>query len=262
MNYTIYQVDAFAEKLFTGNPAAVVPLNQWLPDELLQKIAAENNLAETVYYIVKDHSIEIRWFTPNTEVDLCGHATLAAAFILNKHEGFPNTIIPFYSPRSGDLPVSVKENLYTMDFPCDTIQDVPLTNELITTTSIKPVRAFKGKTDYMLVFDKHEDIETMKPNYSVIQTLEARGLIVTAKGKDCDFVSRFFAPQCGINEDPVTGSAHTTLTPYWSRVLNKKSLTATQLSSRKGKLSCVLNKDRVEITGQAVLYMKGKIEIQ
>jgi len=181
---------------------------------------------------------------------------------LNKQEGFPNTIIPFYSPRSGDLPVSVKENLYTMDFPCDDIQDVPLTNELISTTSIKPVRAFKGKTDYMLVFDKQEDIETMKPNYSVIQTLDARGLIVTAKGKDCDFVSRFFAPQCGINEDPVTGSAHTTLTPYWSEVLNKKSLTATQLSSRKGKLSCVLNKDRVEITGQAVLYMKGKIEIQ
>jgi len=144
MNYTIYQVDAFAEKLFTGNPAAVVPLNQWLPDELLQKIATENNLAETVYYIVKDHSIEIRWFTPNTEVDLCGHATLAAAFILNKQEGYPNTIIPFYSPRSGDLPVSVKENLYTMDFPCDSIQDVPLTNELISTTSIKPVKGFQG----------------------------------------------------------------------------------------------------------------------
>lgn len=262
MTYTLYQVDAFAEKLFTGNPAAVVPLKKWLPDELLQKIAAENNLAETVYYIINEETIDIRWFTPNTEVDLCGHATLAAAFVLHTQENFQDSIIPFYSSRSGRLPVSVKDDFYTMDFPSDHFKEVPLTHELISTTSARPVKAFKGKTDYMLVFDDDEDIEKIKPNFSVIQTLDARGLIVTAKGKDADFVSRFFAPQCGINEDPVTGSAHTTLTPYWAEVLNKKSLTAVQLSSRRGKLNCVLNNDRVEITGTAVLYMKGEIEIQ
>ena len=262
MTYTLYQVDAFAEKLFTGNPAAVVPLKKWLPDELLQKIAAENNLAETVYYIVNKDTIDIRWFTPNTEVDLCGHATLAAAFVLHTQENFQNSIIPFYSSRSGRLPVSVKGDFYTMNFPIDYYKEIPLTNELTSTTSAHPIKAFKGKTDYMLVFDDDEDIEQLKPNFSVIQTLDARGLIVTAKGKDTDFVSRFFAPQCGVNEDPVTGSAHTTLTPYWAEVLNKKSLTAVQLSSRRGKLNCVLNNDRVEITGTAVLYMKGDIEIQ
>lgn len=261
MTYTIYQVDAFTEKLFTGNPAAVVPLETWLPDELLQKIAAENNLAETVYYVFNGDSIDIRWFTPSIEVDLCGHATLAAAYILHTQEGFNKPIIPFYSPRSGNLPVSVNGDFYTMNFPSDHFKEVSLTNELISTTSIKPIKAFKGKTDYMLVFDSCDEIEQLKPNLSVIQTLNARGLIVTAKGRDCDFVSRFFGPQSGVNEDPVTGSAHTTLTPYWAEVLNKKSLTATQLSSRRGKLSCVLNNDRVDITGQAVLYMKGEIEI-
>lgn len=261
MKYTIYQVDAFTEHLFSGNPAAVVPLTHWLSDELLQKIAAENNLSETVYYIINDDSIDIRWFTPNTEVDLCGHATLAAAYVLHTQENFQQPVIPFYSSRSGNLPVTVLPNGYTLNFPKDRLGEVAITEELKSTTNRIPIKAYKGKTDYMLVFADQDDITTLQPNLSVIEQLDARGLIVTAKGEQVDFVSRFFGPQCGVNEDPVTGSAHTTLTPYWAEVLNKESLIALQLSSRQGKLQCSLVGDRVEITGQAVLYMKGEIQI-
>jgi PhzF family phenazine biosynthesis protein len=261
MKYTLYQVDAFASQLFSGNPAAVVPLTQWLSDELLQKIAAENNLSETVYYIIKEDVIEIRWFTPAAEVDLCGHATLATAFVLKNQEGFTGQVIPFYSHRSGHLPVTINEGSFTMNFPCDIITEVELTDALKHTSNKEPLKAFKGKTDYMLVFEKQSDISSMQPNFSAIEKLQARGLIVTAKGEDCDFVSRFFGPQCGVNEDPVTGSAHTTLTPYWSSVLNKHDFTARQLSARSGDLACTLVGDRVEITGKAVLFMKGEFFI-
>lgn len=261
MKYTIYQVDAFASQLFSGNPAAVVPLAEWLSDDLLQKIAAENNLSETVYYIIKDDVIEIRWFTPAAEVDLCGHATLATAYVLKNCEGFTGQVIPFYSHRSGHLPVTINEDSFTMNFPCDVISQVDLTHELVQTSNKEPLKAFKGKTDYMLVFEKQSDISSMQPNFSAIEKLQARGLIVTAKGDDCDFVSRFFGPQCGVNEDPVTGSAHTTLTPYWSSVLNKHDFTARQLSTRSGDLLCTLTGDRVEITGKAVLFMKGEISL-
>ena len=261
MKYTIYQVDAFAEKLFSGNPAAVIPLTEWLPDDLLLSISAENNLCETAYYVIKENSVEIRWFTPNTEVDLCGHATLATAYVLKTQENFSEELIPFYSHRSGPLPVTSHGHLFTMSFPIDNLTEVELTNELFSTTNRKPVKAFKGKSDYMLVFNEQQEIEQLSPNLSAIEKLDARGLIVTAKGNDCDFVSRFFGPQCGVNEDPVTGSAHTTLTPYWAEQLGKSELEAIQVSSRRGKLSCKLVGDRVEITGQAVLYMKGQIEL-
>ena len=261
MKYTIYQVDAFAEKIFSGNPAAVIPLNEWLPDDLLLSIAAENNLSETAFYVIKDNSVEIRWFTPSTEVDLCGHATLATAYVLKKEEKFPEELIPFYSHRSGSLPVTSKGNLFTMSFPKDNLTEVELTNELLSTTNRKPVKAFKGKSDYMLIFHDQQEIEQIIPTLTAIENLDARGLIVTAKGNTCDLVSRFFGPKCGVNEDPVTGSAHTTLTPYWAEKLGKNQLEAIQVSSRRGNLSCRLIDDRVEITGQAVLYMKGQIEI-
>lgn len=261
MKYTIYQVDAFAEKLFSGNPAAVIPLTEWLPDDLLLNIAAENNLSETAYYVIKENSVEIRWFMPTTEVDLCGHATLATAFVLKTQENFASEQIPFYSHRSGPLPVTSHGNVFTMSFPQDNLVEVELTDELLSATNHKPLKAFKGKSDYMLIFNDQQEIKQLSPNLSAIEKLDARGLIVTAKGTDCDFVSRFFCPKGGVNEDPVTGSAHTTLTPYWAKKLGKNELVAIQVSSRRGKLSCKLIGDCVEITGQAVLYMKGEIEI-
>ena len=261
MILTIYQVDSFAEKVFKGNPAAVCPLTTWLSDELLLNIASENNLSETAFYVVNKDQIEIRWFTPNIEVDLCGHATLAAAFILHKYENFNGSVIPFFSSCSGHLPVTIHDDSYTLDFPVDPIIPIAITEELISTTNMKPVFAFKGKTDIMLVFENQAQIKNLSPQLSNIERLEARGLIVTAKGETCDFVSRFFGPRAGINEDPVTGSAHTTLTPYWANQLNKIELTAEQISSRGGKLHCKLVNDRVEITGKAVLYLKGEISI-
>jgi len=262
MKLTIYQVDAFAEKVFQGNPAAVCPLTEWLNDELLLKIAAENNLSETAFYVIKEYCIEIRWFTPNTEVDLCGHATLATAFILHTKENFIGDLIPFHSSRSGDLPITINsDNSYTLNFPLDHITEIKLSETLVNATNVQPISAYKGKSDIMLVFEKQVDIETLQPNLSLIEKLDARGLIVTASGNDCDFVSRFFAPQVGVAEDPVTGSAHTTLTPYWADKLNKLELTAEQVSARRGKLNCKLENDRVKITGNAMLYMMGEIYI-
>ena len=259
MKVTIYQVDAFAEKVFQGNPAAVCPLQEWVSNELLLKIAAENNLSETAFYVIKDDCVEIRWFTPNTEVDLCGHATLATAFVLANQEKYSINLIPFFSGRSGSLPVTVNNDEFTLNFPSDIIKEIQLSDELLTATSLKPISAYQGKSDIMLVFEKQIDIENLQPNLSIIQQLKARGLIVTAKGKESDFVSRFFGPKVGINEDPVTGSAHTTLTTYWAEEFNKTELKAVQVSARRGILKCKLLHDRVEITGKAILYMKGDI---
>jgi PhzF family phenazine biosynthesis protein len=260
MKLNIYQVDAFAEKVFQGNPAAVCPLKEWLDDPLLLKIAAENNLSETAFYVIREDNIEIRWFTPLTEVDLCGHATLATAFVLHTQEGFAGKLIPFHSIRSGHLPVTInQDHAYTLDFPLDQLTEISISESMRNATSLHPIKAYKGKSDLMLIFENQEEIEQLKPNLSVIEKLDARGLIVTAKGNDCDFVSRFFGPQVGVNEDPVTGSAHTTLTNYWADTLTKNELQAAQISSRKGKLTCKKVDDRVEITGKAILYMKGEI---
>lgn len=261
MRFTIYQVDAFAENVFEGNPAAVCPLQEWIEDDLLLKIAAENNLSDTAFYVIKNDCIEIRWFTPNSEVSLCGHATLAAAFVLVNEGNFKDTLIPFVSIKSGNLPVYIQKDSFTLDFPADQFNEIIVSDDLQKATSAKPLRAFKGKSDIMLVFDKPHDIENLSPDLSLIEKLDARGLIVTSKGKDCDFVSRFFAPKFGINEDPVTGSAHTTLAPFWAGELNKLELTAQQVSKRKGNLWCKIEGDRVKITGKAVLYMKGEIFI-
>jgi PhzF family phenazine biosynthesis protein len=262
MTQKIYQVDAFADKVFSGNPAAVCPLDKWLNDDILQKIAMENNLAETAFYVRKGDQFELRWFTPAVEVDLCGHATLAAAFVLFNHENYTGARIEFYSPRSGLLTVTKKGELLTLNFPTDIFEPVPLTDEILNCFDIVPHSAFKGKTDYLLVFDKEEDILNIKPDFNKIKKLHSRGVIISSKGNHVDFVSRFFGPQVGINEDPVTGSAHTTLTPYWAKQLNKTELTAIQLSERRGHLFCKYLNDRVEISGKGKLYLTGEIFIE
>lgn len=255
----IYQVDAFAKEVFSGNPAAVCPLTSWLSDDIMQKIAEENNLAETVFYVPKNNQFEIRWFTPITEVDLCGHATLAAAYVIFNIQNYSSKLIEFFSHRSGKLTVEKNEDLLTLNFPTDVFENVDVTEELKTCFNILPSEIYKGKTDYMFVFDKQQSIENIVPNFSNISNLPCRGVIITAKGTAVDFVSRFFAPQCGVNEDPVTGSAHTTLIPYWSKKLNKTTMTAIQLSARKGFLTCVDKGDRVEISGKGKLYLVGEI---
>ncbi len=255
----IYQVDAFTGKLFGGNPAAVCILDKWLDDELMQNIGAENNLAETAFIVPKDSEFEIRWFTPSIEVELCGHATLASAFVVFEYIGFKEDEIIFNSPLSGVLKVKREKDLLTLDFPADGINPVVPPTELIKGIAINPVETYKGKTDYMAVLNSEEDVRMVKPDFQLIGKLEARGLIVTAPGDEGDFVSRFFAPQSGIDEDPVTGSAHTTLIPYWSMRLGKKKMVAKQISKRTGTLYCTDNGLRVKIGGYAKLYMVGEI---
>ncbi|QQS30154.1 MAG: PhzF family phenazine biosynthesis protein [Sphingobacteriales bacterium] len=263
MKQKIYQIDAFTDKVFSGNSAAVCPLDHWLSDEILQKIAMENNLAETVFYVKQDDKqYQIRWFTPTVEVDLCGHATLAAAYVLFNHEHHKENIIHFYSSRSGALTVTKQDKLLILNFPTDNIEQIEVSDEITRCFDLKPQLAFKGKTDYLLVFDNEEEIRKVTPVFDLISKLNVRGVIITAKGDTVDFVSRFFAPQTGINEDPVTGSAHTTLTPYWAKQLGKTELTAMQLSERKGYLQCTYLNDRVEISGQGKLYLIGEIYLE
>lgn len=260
MKIKIYQIDAFADKIFSGNPAAVCPLNEWLPDELLQNIAMENNLAETAFYVKEIEGLRIRWFTPTIEVDLCGHATLATAFVLFYHENYSEEKIVFNS-RSGPLTITKSDEVLTLNFPVDTLVEVNSIPELEQGLGVKPLKTFKGKTDYMLVFENEDQIKNMNPDFKLIGTVNTRGIIVTAKGDNVDFVSRFFGPQSGMDEDPVTGSAHTSLSPYWAKVLNKTEFTALQLSKRLGKLKCKLLGDRVEISGTAKLFLVGTISI-
>ncbi|MCL6258175.1 PhzF family phenazine biosynthesis protein [Aquiflexum sp. TKW24L] len=261
MELKIYQVDAFSDKVFGGNPAAVVPLKEWLEDDILQKIALENNLSETAFYVKEENNIVLRWFTPGTEVDLCGHATLATAHVLFEHEGFEGSEISFFSLRSGILKVRKEGSQLVMDFPLDQIEEIEMAKELTDPFSPKPIQAFKGKTDYILVFENENQIRTLNFDLTLISKLPVRGVIVTAKGEKVDFVSRFFGPQVGVPEDPVTGSAHTSLTPIWSQKLGKEELTAVQVSAREGKVGCKLLAERVILTGNAVTYLIGKIYI-
>ncbi|HEU5053863.1 MAG TPA: PhzF family phenazine biosynthesis protein [Hanamia sp.] len=261
MKQIIYQADAFTSELFGGNPAAVCPLVSWLPDDLMQKIGMENNLSETAFFVWSNDHFDIRWFTPTTEVDLCGHATLASAFVLFHEEGFKGNQITFHSKRSGSLTVFRNGDLLTLDFPADQLTRAELTKELTGGFNLKPLEAYKGKTDYMLVFNNEREIKNLQPDFQKIAKINARGIIATAKGNEVDFVSRFFGPAAGVNEDPVTGSAHTTLAPYWSEKLAKKELTAIQLSGRKGYLKCTYLAERVKISGECRLYLKGEIFI-
>lgn len=261
MKQRIYQVDAFAEKVFEGNPAAVCLLESWPEDRWMQQIAMENNLAETAFLVPSESTYEIRWFTPEIEVDLCGHATLASAFVLFNHEGVDTNEIDFHSPRSGALSVAKGENDHLiLNFPADSIERIDSNSELNEAIGKTPLETWKGKTDYMLVYKNQDEIESIKPNFFKLDRVNARGVIVTAPGKEFDFVSRFFAPQSGVNEDPVTGSAHTSLTPYWADNLDKRKLNARQISARGGNLVCEYEGQRVKIGGKAVLYLIGEIE--
>ncbi len=257
---TIYQVDAFTEKIFGGNPAAVCPLENWLPNDLMQNIAMENNLAETAFYVPKGNHFELRWFTPTIEVDLCGHATLASAHVIFTN-GFEENEIIFISPRSGELRVRKNEGMYTMNFPTDVLQKVAAPSEIIEGLGISPLEVFKGKTDYMVIVENQTIIESLQPDFRLLEKLDARGTIVTAPGHDADFVSRCFFPQAGVDEDPTTGSAHTSMIPYWANKLGKTEMTAIQLSNRKGHLRGKYLNDRVEISGFAKTYLIGEIFI-
>ena len=260
MTLTLFQVDAFTDHLFGGNPAAVCPLEQWLPDATMQNIAMENNLAETAFFIPKEDHFHLRWFTPAVEVDLCGHATLATAYVLFHYLDWKKPELVFES-RSGILRVKKDNDLLTLDFPADSLQLIEPSKELNSCLGIEPLETYLGKTDFMAVVASQKEVENLQPDFLRMSRLTGRGVIVTAPGETVDFVSRFFAPQVGINEDPVTGSAHTTLTPFWSARLGKTNLKAIQLSARKGHLNCQLKGDRVEISGKGQLYMKGDIHI-
>jgi PhzF family phenazine biosynthesis protein len=261
MKIKMYQVDAFTEQLFGGNPAAVCITEQWLPETLMQSIAAENNLAETAFITADEDGYGIRWFTPTVEVDLCGHATLAAAHVIFHHLDYRDNEVVFHSRNSGRLSVRRHGAMLSLDFPADEYKRVTTPLALEQALGIEPMATYKGKTDYMAVLPSEQDVASLAPNMALLNTLEARGVIVTAMGDNVDFVSRFFAPQSGINEDPVTGSAHTTLTPYWARELGKMKLSAMQLSARAGRLWCRHLGDRVEISGHAVTYMQAEIEV-
>lgn len=226
----------------------------------MQNIAMENNLAETAFVVRAGSEYEIRWFTPELEVDLCGHATLASAFVLFEYSDVPSNKIEFLSPRSGPLSVEKKEDgMLILDFPADEMRPIEPYDELNTAIGKEPLESWKGKTDYMLIFGSQAEIASLEPDFLLLNTVEARGVIVTAPGDEVDFVSRFFAPKAGVNEDPVTGSAHTSLTPYWAHKLGKNSLTARQISKRGGNLICENKENRVKIGGYATLYLVGEI---
>jgi PhzF family phenazine biosynthesis protein len=250
MKIKLYQVDAFTDTLFHGNPAAVCILDDWLDEALMQHIALENNLSETAFAVRENNHFHIRWFTPVTEVNLCGHATLATAHVLFTQYHHPSNEIIFKSRHSGVLTVRKEGRYLTLDFPADTIKKATPPPGLIKSIGKKPQEVWKGKADYLLVYKNEQDIRTISPNFHLLSQIKARGTIITAPGKTSDFVSRFFAPQLGINEDPVTGSAHTTLIPYWATKLNKKELSARQLSQRQGTLHCRLENNRVAISGK------------
>lgn len=257
----IYQVDAFADAVFQGNPAAICIMDDHLPDKTLQSIAAENNLAETAFIWNHEDRFLIRWFTPTIEVDLCGHATLASAYTLfHIHAGLGRKVM--FDSRSGPLYVTKNEDeLLVLDFPRDQYVKAACPPFLEAALGTSIMDCIKGKSDYLVRIDNEITLKNIKPDFSIIKTLNSRGLIVTAPGDKVDFVSRCFFPQSGIDEDPVTGSAHTTLIPYWSDLLSKKDFIARQISSRSGTLYCTLSDHRVLIGGYARLYMEGKIYI-
>jgi PhzF family phenazine biosynthesis protein len=260
MKLKIFQVDAFTSELFKGNPAAVVPLIEWLPDALMQQVALENNLSETAFFIPENDQFHIRWFTPKTEVKLCGHATLATAHVLFNELNFQKELISFTS-QSGMLSVRKVDDKLQLNFPADFVRAEPRNEALNAAFGIQATETFKGRTDYLLLFDSEEQIRNIRPNFHLLYQTNARGIMVTAKGNEVDFVSRFFAPGVGVDEDPVTGSAHTSLVPFWANHLNKTELTALQLSARGGQLWCTLAGDRVLIAGKAVTYLRGEIEV-
>lgn len=265
MNLSLYQIDAFTNKLFGGNPAAVIPLTEWLDTKLMQQLGLENNLSETVFFVPSanaDSDYDIRWFTPGIEINLCGHATLASAYVLFNLLGFNKPELKFNS-KSGILTITKKNDLFTMDFP--SWKPAPLTeynpslSEVLGDVVIKNVYQYR---DLLVELENEEVVKDCDPDFTLMKKHFDK-IIITAKGNTVDFVSRFFAPAAGVNEDPVTGSAHSQLIPYWSEKLGEKKMHALQLSQRGGELWCEqLDEERVGISGECVFYMKGEIQLQ
>jgi PhzF family phenazine biosynthesis protein len=261
MRIPLYQIDAFADGPFTGNPAAVCPLDAWLPDALMQAIAAENNLSETAFFVPEAEGWRLRWFTPTTEVDLCGHATLASAYVIFNVFAPDRQRVVFRTEKAGDLVVTRDGGLLALDFPARPPAPCAALPGLGKALGLEPTGVFAAR-DYLAVYDDSDDVAALAPDFAALATLDRFAVIVTAPGRgEIDFVSRFFAPRQGVDEDPVTGSAHCTLIPYWAGRLGKIRLNARQLSRRGGSLCCELDGDRVKIAGRAVLYLTGTIEI-
>ena len=259
MSIPYYQVDAFTDRLFAGNPAGVCVLTDWLPDATLQAIAAENNLAETAFVVRRDGHFDLRWFTPNLEMDLCGHATLASAHVIFQHLGCQGSAVRFQT-KSGLLTGTCERELLTLDFPARPAIPCPTPPDLIAGLGATPLVTAKAR-DYLAVFDSEQTVRNLKPDMAALLRLDCLGIIATAPGKQCDFVSRFFAPRAGVPEDPVTGSAHCTLIPYWAERLARMKLHARQVSPRGGELYCDLRGERVNIAGCAVTYFTGFLQV-
>ena len=260
MAIPLYQIDAFASELFEGNPAAVCPLRQWLPDAVMQSIAAENNLSETAFFVAEGNRFRIRWFTPVSEVDLCGHATLASAYVLFHILGYEKDRIDFAS-RSGILTLAKQEDWIVMDFPLKPPSSCAVPEAIVAAFGKAPIECLRAD-DYLAVFETETEVESADPDFGQLVKLDLRGVIITAASDRFDFVSRFFAPRYGIPEDPVTGSAYTQLAPYWASVTGKKRFHAGKLSARGGELFCEVAGDRVLIRGKAVKYLEGRIDIE
>jgi len=260
MEIPLYQIDAFTSKLFKGNPAAVCPIDKWLPPEIMQSIAKENNLSETAFFVPQGNNFHIRWFTPESEVDLCGHATLAAAYVLFNILDYKRDRIKFDS-KSGMLAVTKDNEQIVLDFPAQppVLCDIP--KEIMEAFDIVPIECLKSE-DFVVVFERELDIEAANPDSEPLKKLDLRGVIITAKSYRYDFVARFFAPKYGVPEDPVTGSAYTQLAPYWASKIGSKKFRVKQMSSRGGELSCEVVGDRVFISGKAIKYLEGKINIE
>lgn len=260
MELPYFEVSAFAQQPFAGNPAGVCLLERWLPDALMQSIATQNNLAETAFVVPRGDVYELRWFTPVAEVDLCGHATLGSAHVLYQHRGVTASSIRFDSPRAGELGVSRDGDRLVLDFPVRNVERCEITRAVSAALGAEPTELYQAR-DYMAVFGSAREIRAMKPDLQQLSALPNEGMIVTAPGDDCDFVSRYFAPKFGIPEDPVTGSTHSNLIPFWAERLGKNKLFARQLSPRGGELYCELRGGRVRICGHAVTYLVGAIEV-
>lgn len=260
MTIPIYQIDAFTDKTFGGNPAAVCPLTEWLADETMLRIAEENNLAETAFFVKREGFYELRWFMPNDEINLCGHATLAAAYVIFNYLNHPTDKIVF-SSLSGELSATKSaDGRITLNFPAWELNPIDIPKEIFKAFNHRPTAAFASR-DLMLIFDSEQEIIELAPNLPLVKHLPYLGINCTAKGNEVDFVSRVFDANCVIPEDPVTGSAHCGFVPYWAMKLSKTRFQARQLSARKGELMCELKGDRVFISGEAVAYMKGSIFI-
>jgi predicted PhzF superfamily epimerase YddE/YHI9 len=262
MRLPLYQVDAFAEKPFGGNPAAICPLPQWLPDATMQSIAAENNLAETAFFVREDGGYALRWFTPTVEVDLCGHATLASAHVVFSFLEPQRQNVGFRTLKAGTLTVSRRGDKLVMDFPSRPAVPTEPPPGLLAALGGKPRDVLRAR-DHMVVYGSAAEVAALDPDFAALEKVDCWAAMATAPGEDgVDFVSRFFAPRQGIAEDPATGSSHCTLTPYWAKRLGKtESLQARQLSRRGGAIECALNGDRVSIAGRAVLYLEGQITV-